>query len=79
MVTFGQNVGDIATYMCNDGFYLRGSMTRLCQNNGMWSHEAPMCLRKQTRNLISTFVKYGRQSHRDYHDFQIATVLMQGG
>ena len=51
MVTFGQNVGDIATYMCNDSFYLRGSMTRICQNNGMWSDEAPMCLCKQTRIL----------------------------
>ena len=29
MVTFGQNVGDIATYMCTDGFYLRGNMTRI--------------------------------------------------
>ena len=51
MVTFGQNVGDSATYMCNDTFYLRGNMTRICQNNGMWSDEAPMCLCKQTRIL----------------------------
>ena len=46
MVTFSQNVGDVATYMCNDGFYLNGSMTRLCQSNGMWSDEAPLCIRK---------------------------------
>ena len=29
MVTFGLNVGDSATYMCNDSLYLRGNMTRI--------------------------------------------------
>ena len=49
MVTFNQNDGDTATYMCDDGFYLKGSMTRICQSNGTWSDEAPMCIRKQTK------------------------------
>ena len=50
MVTFNQNDGDTATYMCDDGFYLKGSMTRICQSNGTWSDEAPMCIRKQTKS-----------------------------
>ena len=50
-VTFGQNVGDSATYMCNDSLYLKGSKTRICQNNRMWNDEAPICIRKYTLNF----------------------------
>ena len=76
MVTFSQNVGDVATYMCNGGFYLNGSMTRLCQSNGMWSDEAPLCIRKFHQDI----------SHVDqYNDilltfeYFIAITIMQGG
>ena len=36
-------VGGVATYVCDDGFELEGSMTRTCESSGMWSGEEPMC------------------------------------
>ena len=45
----GQDVGDTAFYSCNDGFLLVGSMTTVCQSNGMWSSDPPICLRKQIK------------------------------
>ena len=35
--------GGVATYVCDDGFELEGSMTRTCESSGMWSGEEPMC------------------------------------
>ena len=36
-------VGGIATYRCNSGYDLFGSETRICQNDGSWSGDAPVC------------------------------------
>ena len=36
-------VGGVATYVCDDGFELDGSMTRTCESSGMWSGEKPVC------------------------------------
>ncbi len=35
-----------ATYSCDDGFFLVGDETRVCQANGKWSGEAPICKRQ---------------------------------
>ena len=35
--------GGVATYVCDDGFELEGSMTRTCESSGMWSGEEPLC------------------------------------
>ncbi len=36
-----------ATYSCNEGFFLVGVKTRVCQSNGKWSGDAPVCKRNQ--------------------------------
>ena len=48
MVTvMGTSVGDTASYTCNDGYELIGSMSVTCTSDGTWSDEPPMCRRKQ--------------------------------
>jgi hypothetical protein len=37
-------VGSVAEYSCNEGFVLDGLTTRVCQIDGVWSHEEPSCL-----------------------------------
>ena len=37
-------VGSIATYTCDDGFELEGSMTRTCESSAMWSGDEPICI-----------------------------------
>ncbi|XP_064382155.1 sushi, von Willebrand factor type A, EGF and pentraxin domain-containing protein 1-like isoform X4 [Halichondria panicea] len=42
----GDNLpGTIAKYTCDDGFRLVGSSKRLCQKDGSWAGEAPICKR----------------------------------
>lgn len=33
-------------YFCNKGFILEGDAFRTCQENGEWSGEDPVCMRK---------------------------------
>ena len=35
--------GSIATYLCDEGFNLIGDMQRMCQSNGEWSGNEPIC------------------------------------
>jgi CUB/sushi domain-containing protein len=37
-------VGSRATYTCDDGFLLTGSIERDCQDSGMWSGADPVCI-----------------------------------
>ena len=39
----GNKPGNRATYTCLTGYELDGNSTRICQNNGQWSGEAPTC------------------------------------
>lgn len=36
--------GSSATYTCDEGFALDGEETRVCQGDGNWSGEEPVCL-----------------------------------
>lgn len=38
--------GSTALYTCNSGYKVVGEDTRNCQNNGDWSGQAPICMRK---------------------------------
>ena len=39
----GDTPGSTAQYTCNSGFVLIGDKTRMCQDDGDWSGEAPVC------------------------------------
>ena len=39
----GTTVGSTATYVCDDGFVLRGNQLRKCLSNGRWSGNEPFC------------------------------------
>lgn len=43
MEVSGTDVGDTATYSCQDGFKLTGTSFRVCEINGRWSDTAPTC------------------------------------
>ena len=47
----GTTFEQTATYSCNSGYNLVGSMTRTCQANGVWSGSQPTC--GKCFNLIS--------------------------
>ena len=36
-----------AKYACNDNFYVVGSDTLICGDNGQWNENPPLCKRKQ--------------------------------
>ena len=42
----GNSPGDTANYICDPDFELVGNSTRVCGDDGQWSGEAPMCIRK---------------------------------
>ena len=35
--------GDYVTYLCNHGYTLVGPVTILCQLNGQWTKNKPLC------------------------------------
>ena len=39
----GSLVGAVAIYTCDPSFELIGVDSRVCQENGLWSEEAPIC------------------------------------
>ena len=42
----GNSPGDTATYTCEADYDLVGMSERECGADGMWTGEAPMCIRK---------------------------------
>ena len=42
----GTTVGQVVTYICNNGFQLKGNPSRLCKSNGQWSGTLPSCIGK---------------------------------
>lgn len=37
---------DEVEYTCNEGYFIRGSSTLYCREDGRWSDRAPVCRRK---------------------------------
>lgn len=49
----GTNIGDTATYTCQQGFTLNGSPLRVCDTDGQWTNSQPTCdLITQCTSLI---------------------------
>ena len=42
----GTTYNSMATYSCNEGYYLNGSASRTCMANGEWSQSTSSCIRK---------------------------------
>lgn len=44
IVKFGStSVGSTAAYACDKGYILEGSAVRVCQQDGAWSGQEPVC------------------------------------
>lgn len=39
----GMTFGEIATFVCDDGYRLIGDESAECQDNGQWSNSLPTC------------------------------------
>ena len=44
----GTTFGSKAVYSCDRGYFLVGDSKRVCQANGEWSGDAPVCKRKSS-------------------------------
>ena len=53
----GSRPGARATYVCNTGYELVGLFSRICQNNGQWSGDAPTCESKPIKVYCGVFKK----------------------
>ena len=42
----GTTPGSVVQYRCNDGYFLVGSRSQVCQENETWTGELPECFRK---------------------------------
>ena len=42
----GALLGAVAQYSCDETYVLEGPEQRICQNDGMWSGDEPVCTRK---------------------------------
>jgi len=57
----GTFLGDKATYNCNPGYVLKRQAIRVCQVDGEWSGEEPVCKRKE--NLYRSYMQRGHQAY----------------
>ena len=55
----GRSVNSTARYSCVSGYTLIGLPLRVCQPNGVWSGEAPVCKRKSLCDDIYLIYNYG--------------------
>ena len=46
VIVTGNSVGDTAIYSCDANFELLGRRTLICGDDGQWSREQPVCIRK---------------------------------
>ena len=40
----GTKEGSVATYQCDKGYLLHGNIHRVCQSDGNWDGNVPMCV-----------------------------------
>ena len=83
--------GGIASYSCdeNGGYVLVGEMTRLCQADGMWSDQAPICARKKRKShkgwllsrilfIIAEFgLEFERTSYENWEDIGLDNFVIR--
>ena len=63
MTTFGA----MANYSCNEGYNLMGPTARVCQPNGNWTEDAPVCQSKLLLHVhVTMAVTVGFDSHVGY-------------
>ena len=73
VVLNGRSPGDTATYSCvSIDFDLVGTPVRDCGDDGQWSEEAPMCIRKSFHMQISmegtiVYIRSGKAGWPDSH------------
>ena len=53
-VTSGIVFQSVASYLCDNGYYLDGPMNRTCESNATWSGDEPVCKGSTTLCLISS-------------------------
>ena len=46
----GNSEGDTATFICNDGYELVGSLFLTCRNDGTWDNSPAVCKRELISN-----------------------------
>ncbi|XP_063401402.1 sushi, von Willebrand factor type A, EGF and pentraxin domain-containing protein 1-like [Mytilus trossulus] len=53
IINTGNIFGSNATYLCNDGYTIKGkSMMRMCQSDGIWSGSSQTCILVNCPNLV---------------------------
>ena len=58
VVSHDMDVGDLANYSCNDGYYLNGIEIRMCMADGTWSGNTPTCQRMLSHIVIPHFMRH---------------------
>lgn len=53
----GNHFGARVSYTCLDGFYMSGPRERVCQGDGSWSDQPPVC-RKEGKFVDSLSIEY---------------------
>ena len=46
--------GSAVRYWCNSGYFMKGNSHRICQTNGTWGPEPPVCIRGNSLRLYET-------------------------
>ncbi|GFR11206.1 sushi, von Willebrand factor type A, EGF and pentraxin domain-containing protein 1 [Trichonephila clavata] len=73
----GLIVGSTATYHCNDGFELEGTMTRSCLVNASWSLTAPVC--KIVSCAPPTGIEHGHVKGKNFTYGSIVRYFCESG
>ena len=53
----GTRYGHTVSYTCNIGYSLVGAATRVCQDDGQWSEDVPMC-KSELQTTLSCVARY---------------------